>query len=335
MNSRPLLLTALSITGLVLAACGDGTGPGQAEPEFKTVVAGDDHACLIGPDARAHCWGLNVLGQLGDGDSADRLIPTPVSGHHRFRELTAGSAHTCGLTEDGTAWCWGSNALGALGDGSPSTRSQVPVLVATSLRFQTLAAGTGYTCGVAMDGSGWCWGSGGNGELGNGDTADYRVPSAVAGGLRFKAITTGLFHTCALTTGGQAYCWGDNQYGKMGTGNLQNSLVPQPVSGNLVFKAIDAGDFHTCALAGDGQAYCWGSNVSFELGIGSDLTTFTTEPTPVAGHLVFNAFSVGSSHACGVTPRGDMYCWGASTYGKLGRGSETATLSPVLVSGGH
>jgi len=46
---------------------------------FSMLSAGDTHACGITTGGVAYCWGLNDMGQLGDGTTADRLVPTLVA----------------------------------------------------------------------------------------------------------------------------------------------------------------------------------------------------------------------------------------------------------------
>ena len=53
------------------------------------------------------CAGMNGSGQLGDGTTTDRSVPTVVSGSHNFTAILAGGKHTCGVRSDGTALCWG------------------------------------------------------------------------------------------------------------------------------------------------------------------------------------------------------------------------------------
>lgn len=316
------------------AACSDSTGPGAANA-LKALSAGDDHGCLLLESGALHCWGWGAFGQLGPGDTIDYNVPIKVTGSHDFKTVSAGSAHTCGLVEDATAYCWGGNAVGALGDPSAIFKSKVPVQVSGGIFFQSISSGTGYTCGVATDYTGWCWGSGKDGELGNGVLQDQFAPVKVAGSHQWSRISTSLFHTCGLTRTGLAYCWGDNLYGKLGNGNLNSSSTPVPVNGGLVFKTIGTGDYFTCGLTPEGQAYCWGSNVSFELGNGAPSTVYEDEPVPVYGVLRFEALAVGSYHTCGLTKSRRLYCWGANTYGKLGNGLETATAIPVEVIGDH
>ena len=156
--------------------------PIRVAPLFGGMVsAGRSHTCAgltVGSNSGLFCWGLNDDGQLGDGTTSQRTIPTLVSGGP-FSSVTAGGAHTCALTSAGTAYCWGGNDHGQIGDGT-TTRRTSPVLVAGGLTFVSLSAGGSHTCGVTVGGM-YCWGANGNGQLGNGTTSDSAVPVRVAG----------------------------------------------------------------------------------------------------------------------------------------------------------
>jgi alpha-tubulin suppressor-like RCC1 family protein len=45
-----------------------------------SVAAGNGHSCALLEDGQVNCWGNNDHGQLGTGDWANKLIPTPVTG---------------------------------------------------------------------------------------------------------------------------------------------------------------------------------------------------------------------------------------------------------------
>ena len=45
--------------------------------------------------------------------------------------------------------------------------------------------------------------------------------------------------------------------------------------------------------------------------------------------------SAGAFHSCGVTKKGDGYCWGVNTSSQLGDGTTTDRHAPVLVDGNH
>ena len=44
---------------------------------FRKVDAGGRHSCGVSPEDQAYCWGFNQLGQLGDGTTTTRFLPSP------------------------------------------------------------------------------------------------------------------------------------------------------------------------------------------------------------------------------------------------------------------
>lgn len=57
-------------------------------------------------------------------------------------------------------------------------------------------------------------------------------------------------------------------------------------------------------------------------------------PAATAGGLAFGAVSAGGQHTCGVSPAGVAYCWGINTYGQLGTGDTVNSPTPIAVAGG-
>ena len=109
---------------------GDGTTTDRWTPVlvaggsgFKVLSAGGLHTCGV-TDGTAYCWGFNgggcvivlcAYGQLGDGTTTDRWVPTSVAGRPPFIAVSAGTYHTCGVTAVGAVYCWGYNDAGRLG----------------------------------------------------------------------------------------------------------------------------------------------------------------------------------------------------------------------------
>ena len=46
---------------------------------LKGLATGNAHSCVVTADGAALCWGLNYYGELGDGTTVNRPVPTPVS----------------------------------------------------------------------------------------------------------------------------------------------------------------------------------------------------------------------------------------------------------------
>lgn len=204
-----------------------------------------------------------------------------------------------------------------------------------------ISAGCYHTCGITSDGTAYCWGGDGKGELGTGTTDNSHAPVPVAGNLRFAAISAGQSHTCGITVDGSTYCWGTNSSGELGNGTTERSPMPVPVTGNFRFATISAGNSRTCGLTADGAAYCWGTDpgcgsgkneespcrvagdlhfssirqgglISRACGVTNAGQAFCWGDTPIAASvdMTFATYSPGATHTCGVTPEGAVYCWG-------------------------
>ena len=96
--------------------------------EGRTAVAisaGGGHTCATLDDGSVSCWGFNGNGQLGDGTTTERHIPTQTSSLGEGRTavtISAGDSHTCTLLDDGSVSCWGWNSFCQLGDGTREDR---------------------------------------------------------------------------------------------------------------------------------------------------------------------------------------------------------------------
>jgi alpha-tubulin suppressor-like RCC1 family protein len=310
----------------------------RAQTGFRLaqIEAGYGHTCGIARGGEAYCWGDDFFGQLGNGlPLADADVPASVSGGLTFIQVSPGFYHTCGLTQVGKAYCWGLNFKGEVGNGSSANHITEPTPVAGGLTFTQVSAGQFFTCALTTGGEAYCWGGDDFGQLGNGaPLAIANTPSPVAGGLTFTQISAGPSHTCAVTRVGDAYCWGLDAQGQLGNGApLADTSVPSRVAGGLTFAQVSAGRSHTCGITTGGQAYCWGSDFQGQLGNGAPAALMYA-PAAVVGELTFRQVSVGSDHSCGLTRRGNAYCWGFDDRGQLGNGGPLSnTDTPSLVAG--
>jgi alpha-tubulin suppressor-like RCC1 family protein len=85
------------------------------------------------------------------------------------------------VTVAGDAWCWGYNAYGQLGIGSSASETRLPAAVQGGLRFTSLVAGAYHTCGLAVGGTGYCWGYNVAGQLGDGTRVANSRPVKIGG----------------------------------------------------------------------------------------------------------------------------------------------------------
>lgn len=145
------------------------------------------HACGFGTSAGLHCWGNNLHGQLGLGDSGSdshRLVPELVDVENIWEDVSVGGMHSCAIRRDGTLWCWGTSSSGALGVGDESDPALTPVQVGSGTSWIQVSAGFDFTCAIREDGTLWCWGRNTFGQLGLGDHEDRATPALVCFGDR-------------------------------------------------------------------------------------------------------------------------------------------------------
>ena len=213
------------------------------------IAAGRDHSCALLDDNSVKCWGRNLNGQLGQGDTVDRgdnagemgdALPAIDLGSGRTAQtISTGGYHSCALLDDNSVKCWGSNSSGQLGQGDRNPRGDAPGEMSDAL--------------PAID-------------LGSGRTA--------------LAIAAGLLHTCALLDDNSVKCWGSNSSGQLGQGDRNpRGANPDEMGDNL--PAIDLGtglaatglftgptSYSVCAVLNTKDTKCWGHNGSGQLGIG-------------------------------------------------------------------
>src|SRR5205085_492788 len=129
-------------------------------------------------DMFAWAWGLNTVGQLGDGTTTNRHTPVPVRDLSGSTAVPGGGQHSLGLNTNGTVWAWGGNDRCQLGDGTTIQRF-TPVQVQNLSGVIGVAAGDGHSLALKSDGTVWAWGGNNHGQLGDGTTTDRHTPVPV------------------------------------------------------------------------------------------------------------------------------------------------------------
>lgn len=198
--------------------------------ESPTLSAGSRHTCAIDASDALHCWGDDARGQ-----SSPPPLDPPGSG---WRAVTAskGGCHTCGLTLRGEARCWGCDDHGET-TGVPAVADD---------RWIALAAGNGFTCGVAaVDRAIRCWGR---------FLPQIPAPSQPPWYGPWAAVTAGEDWVCALRRSDRtARCRGWSAAGQ--------AVVPERLA-NVAFDAVSAGFAHTCGVASEDRSVrCWGEDL--------------------------------------------------------------------------
>ena len=333
-------------------------GPGNLSylNSIIAVMGGEIHNTALKSDGTVWAWGWNAFGQLGDGTTNEADIPVQV-GLNSVPPLTSvtklgGRTYwTCAVKSDGTVWAWGMNQGGQMGNGTvnPQAGPQVtsPVQVNDSQAgghiHGALQVSCGYTYGVALatNGTVWTWGTGPNGELGNGTTGFSYTPVQVTGLTNVTAISSGWKHILALKSGGTVWAWGKNFNGELGDGTTANRSNAVQVLNLTNIVAVSGGDYNSAALMANGTVWKWGLNDVGELGNGTADTK--NDAHPIASLVPVDKFGAGFSnvvmlaardyHNIAVKTDGSVWMWGANDQGQCGDGTTNDDWRPVPVVG--
>jgi alpha-tubulin suppressor-like RCC1 family protein len=220
------------------------------------VSLGEAHTCALLVGGAVRCWGsgyshgvpgTNVF-DIGDDELPTAYGTIDVGG--TVKQIATGNNTTCALLDEGTVKCWGetvSDAALGLGYHFMPDFSVSWVTPALDLGGKAIAiAGGGqHYCAILEGGGLQCWGDGGVGQLGRGNTLDIgddETPSSVGNvpvGATVVDVALGTETTCVVTTGGGVRCWGRNDQGQCGRSPVDSSIGDDetPASlGDLVFQ---------------------------------------------------------------------------------------------------
>ena len=287
------------------------------------IATGENYSCALHQNGEISCWGYNLWGRLGNGQSGAEESDTPVEvvGISNAKDIAAGFYHTCVLLESGSVSCWGNNQFGQLGDGT-NENSAVPVQAEGIANATDVATGWFDSCALNETGTTSCWGST--------TTNNSFDPLEVKGITDATAVATSLSHSCALHQNGTISCWGDNYNGKLGNGTDEDSDVPVQVENITDATAVATGSLHSCALHENGTISCWGVNGGGQLGSGTN----ESSSVPVQVSLITDAtaISLGPSYSCATRENRTVACWGGNYYRQLGtwRQPDTESLPGVV-----
>jgi alpha-tubulin suppressor-like RCC1 family protein len=224
----------------------------------------------------------------------------PAGAFSSVKQLALGAQQSCALDERGHVSCWGHRPSGG-GDESDLMAAPVP------LPFTNfLALADGYDCAILDDDTTTCWGA---------------QPSAWASLPPVKHLALGEGRACGADEGGALYC------GALFDHALQMYGIA-PVSSTRI------GVWFSCASMQDRSVRCWGDNSVGQLGDG----TRTDRDAPGVEVMLperEQSVAVGSLHACALTDRDHVWCWGANAYGQLGDGTTTPRAIPAKVELEH
>jgi alpha-tubulin suppressor-like RCC1 family protein len=193
------------------------------------VAAGPYHTLAIKSDGTLWGWGVNWGGQLGDGTTENKTVPTQIGTDSHWATVVAGGWHSLALKDDGTLWAWGINSNGQLGNGTVGGNSWSPVQIGSASDWAGVATGNSHVIAVKGNGTLWAWGNNYFGQLGDGTTVDRFTPVQIGSDNGWTTLIAGSSSSLALKGDGTLWGWGNNSYGQLGDGETGNRNAPVPI----------------------------------------------------------------------------------------------------------
>lgn len=331
----------------------DSIDPIDFGQKVVDMSAGFYHTCAVLEDGSVKCWGLNNLGQLGQGhtdslgddEAVSSITAIPLAS--AAKKIYSGTFYSCALLDNKNVQCWGDNSRGQLGYGHNNNIGDDETLaglgyvpVGASVVQMDISTISSHSCAALSNGDLKCWGANNNGQLGYGHANDVNDASAVGAvpfGANVLQIATGFNHTCALAGGQKIRCWGSNANGQIGLGyqdiigddESADSVGFIDISGDGTdtYNMVASGNNHTCGVSVSNEVFCWGDNTKGATGIAwaqiiGDDEQLNLENTKVNLDKAVSQVSGGALHTCALTKdEGEVICWGYNVFGQLGIGN--------------
>lgn len=338
----------------------------QLDISVKQLAAGDYTSFFVNNDGTLYAWGNNSWGQLGDGSTENRSIPTKIMGNVSF--VNTKTYRTIFIDNNGTLMACGSSPLG----NGNTHDSSVPIRIMDNVSYaetgnhslilkrdgtlwafgsntygemgyeeeeilfapeqimsdvKTVAVGSSFSLVVKNDGTLWTFGSNDCGQLGDGTTTNRYIPLKIMDNV--SSVSAGNLHSLILKNDGTLWGCGLNDKGMLGDGSSTNRLQPVKITENVV--AMAAGAYHSLVVKQDGTLWACGYNESGGLGDG------TTKERHELVKIMENVknVSAGFDHSLVVKRDGSLWAFGGNHIGQLGDGTTIDRYSPVMIMEGN
>ena len=297
--------------------------------KIKQLAFGSSSVYLLTTDNSLYVWGLNNSGQLGLGDTENRLTPTlmPTSyyGNKQIKKIMTGDYFAYLLTEDGDVYVWGSNDSYSLGLGLPYNQNVLtPTLLPKSSYgnetikdiyttrgnlFILTTSNSLYVCGYNGD-MNFGWNISSSSSL-------VKMPPEKYDNREIDSLIVGMYDSTMYTTDGHIYQWGYNAHRKLffnGSNNDQITLV----TGNYPYDhSIASVNGYTSIFYWNNKLYAFGWTYLGQAGNGTYVTNVHYEEIPFFSDKVVT--SVLTTHvslfAVVNSDTGHkLYSWGGARY---------------------
>lgn len=294
---------------------------------YTDIAVGGNGSCAISSTNELKCWGTGYLrGVNSTSNSGNPVTPIGMESNVTNVSIYALGSTVCAV-KSGKAYCWGDNVNGALGTGDTVNQFKPYEITALGTDVVQSSVGGYHTCFRKADGTVWCAGLSGAGQLGQGDLTARYTHTQVPGITTATSIATSGSGACAILADKTLKCWGS--YHGTGTGNKTSPVTVTALSN--VTKIV-SNHWNICALD-DSGIKCWGDNVYGQMGLNELVIASYSTPQSVTALNALGTvtdMAMGGSKVCAKISN-NWYCSGPDAYSEFGRNNKPFRLAPVSI----
>jgi trimeric autotransporter adhesin len=271
------------------------------DSDWTQVAAGVEHVLALKSDGSLWSWGVNDVGQVGQGNLTNYIAtPTRIGTETNWTQISASFTHSLALKNDGSLWAWGENGTGELGDGTTNNRA-IPTRIGTARDWRTIAASNARNFALKKDGALWVWGH----HSGSNDLA----PRQIAPDTNWLAFSDSGGALMALKSDGTLWLQGPYAY-KVApafvSGSTENFVQ---VGGDRDWTEVHVGVYVFYGRKKDGSWWGCGDNGLGLLGLGRKVRAVASPQ-----RLLFDfdpwAFATESITTLMLNKDGKLWTWG-------------------------
>jgi alpha-tubulin suppressor-like RCC1 family protein len=286
----------------------------SSSSEFGNFNLGIQH------DGTLWAWGVNTNGQLGDGTTINRTIPTQIGTDTDWAFVAAGRNSSYALKQDGSLWAWGDNSKGQLSDDSTVGRLS-PAQVLPGTTWIKVSAGDEFVVAQKTDGTLWACGNSSGGETGLGSATDVSTFTQNTTITDWESLKTSYRHTLLRRSDGTIWgFWGGVSGGILATGSDAGLSTPTqlPQLPNGEWLQAIPGNAQSLFKKNDGTIWGVGAQGSV-LGLGSTANILTL--TQIGNDNDWLSVENSSLHTMALKNDGSLWATGRNQYGQIGIGT--------------
>jgi alpha-tubulin suppressor-like RCC1 family protein len=282
----------------------------EDDADFVKIFSGSNAGFGLTKQGSVYSWGFNGDGQLGHGDTDNRIVASKIqyfdSLGERIVEVMPSRPKTdignCTffISDKGNLYGCGINTNYILGDGTTTQRTTpIPIILNKNISGVSIsAANDSGVCAWSNDGLFYVWGANLNSSLGLGNTSVVQYPilhpymrdvkkGIITSGPN-NAQTSSAATMVVLKTNGEVWSVGSNLYGQLGVGDTvnriyftqvtqfpQGAIFPPPIPN--IDNIYMSGGVYSVVVAKDydGRIWLWGYNGRGQIGNSGTLTKST------------------------------------------------------------